>query len=35
MSSTIFPLSVRRQLTSSSKGKNNLCIWKLTARARV
>jgi hypothetical protein len=28
MSSTIFPLSVRRQLTSSSRGRKRRCIWK-------
>ena len=35
MSSTILPLSVSRQLTSSSRGMKSRCIWKLTARARV
>jgi hypothetical protein len=35
MSSSILPLSVIRQLTSSSNGENMRCIWKLTARARV
>ena len=35
ISRTIFPFSVKRQLTSSSSGINKRCIWKLTARARV
>ena len=35
MSSIILPLSVSRQLTSSSRGMKSRCIWKLTARARV